>query len=69
MSATNRLADELREFLPKPAVAAYVQRSPRTVAGWALQAGAPLRPALRLGRGYLWRTADVRAVLGEGVAQ
>ena len=58
------LSEETRETVLTDAAAFYLQRKAKTLRDkWACEGKGPIQP-IRVGGRLLWRTADLRRVLG-----
>ena len=58
------LAQETRAALTTDEAARHLNRSPQTMRIWACRETGPIRPVRVNGR-LAWKTADIRALLGE----
>lgn len=58
------LAEVTAEVVSTVAAAHYVNRAPDTLRKYGKMESPPLRP-VKMGKQYLWRTADIKAIVGE----
>ena len=68
MSASNQhpfipLQAETRAALDTKEAARHLLREPQTLRSWACKGSGPIKP-IRIGGRLLWRTADIRRLLG-----
>ena len=57
------LHSELRAALETKEAARHLRREPQTLRSWASKGSGPIKP-IRIGGRLLWRTADIRRLLG-----
>ena len=57
------LTNELRTALPTSETATHLSRRAQTLRVWACKGTGPIKP-IRIGGRLLWRTADIRRLLG-----
>jgi hypothetical protein len=57
------LHSELRAALETKEAARHLRREPQTLRSWASKGSGPIKP-IRIGGRLLWRTNDIRRVLG-----
>ena len=57
------LHSELRAALETKEAARHLRREPQTLRSWASKGNGPIKP-IRIGGRLLWRTNDIRRVLG-----
>lgn len=57
------LTEETRAAVDTPTAAHHLSRTGQTLRRWASRQNGPLNP-VRMGRRLMWRTDDIRSVLG-----
>ena len=57
------LASERRAALPTSETAAHLGRQVQTLRVWACKGTGPIKP-IRIGGRLLWKTADIKSLLG-----